>query len=102
MRKRKQAPSLEDHTRLKIAKYLPGAIDCALQSYRGFYNQKISTDSKEFLAHHNACKAAIAHIELLLKLAIWAQLPRKETEDQTLASLMAEAQIELDHYNEDI
>lgn len=99
---RKQGPTLEENTRAKIARYLPNAIDCAIQSYRGFYDRPHPTEAKEFSAHHSACKAAIAHIELLLKLAAWAQLPRECDEaDQTLASLMADAQAELDHYHED-
>ncbi|HEY8964274.1 MAG TPA: hypothetical protein VIN59_07420 [Alphaproteobacteria bacterium] len=102
MPRKKQGPSLEDHTRVKIAKYLPDAIDYALQSYRGFYHQFQPIEAKDFSAHHTACKAAIAHIELLLKLAEWAELPRgDDTQDTALAGLMADAQAELDSYQED-
>ncbi len=102
MKKKKQGGSLEENSRAKIAHCLPDAIDCALQSYRRFYGQESSegASAKDFSAHHSACKTAIAHIELLLKLAAWAQLPRKD-EDAGLALLMADAQLELDRYNGD-
>ena len=98
---KKQGPNLEDQTRIKIAKYLTSAIDCAIQSYRSFYDKPTPAEAKEFSAHHSACKAAIAHIELLLKLAAWAQLPRMEGEDENLATLMAEAETELNNYHEE-
>lgn len=98
---KKQGPNFEDHTRAKIAMHLPGAIDCAVQSYRRFANQLPPEDAKEFAAHHAACKTAIAHIELLLKLATWARLPSDSGDDGNLAGLMADAQAELTRLQED-
>lgn len=98
MRNKQKGPTLEENTRAKIAKYLPNAVDCALQSYRRFYGTTDFETAKDFSAHHTACKAAIAHIELLLKLAAWARLPREDA-DTGLAVLMADAQAELDRYN---
>jgi hypothetical protein len=97
-------PTLEESARAKIAKYLPDAVEHALQSYREFSAQiivpnadKDKITSKDFSAHHMACKTAIAHLELLLKLAVLAQLPRDE--DENLSVLMADAQAELDRHN---
>lgn len=96
-RKNKDASGAEE-TRARIAQYLPDAIDHAVQSYRNFSSESNEKQSKDFSAYHTACKAAIAHIELLLKLAAWAHLPR-ENADADLSALMADAQAELDKYN---
>ena len=87
--------------RATIATHLPDAIECAMQSYRRFYAQETEDDARSFSAHHSACKAAIAHIELLLKLAAWANLPRKDGDDAALAALMADARDELERYREE-
>jgi len=102
MPRKKQGPTLEDDTRAKIARCLPSAIDYALQSYRQFYDGDHFENAKEFSAHHTACKAAIAHIELLLKLAAWANLPSNNGPyDDALTGLLADARSELENYHED-
>ena len=102
MPRKKQGPNLEENIHAKIAECLPSAIDCALQSYRHFAERSAPDDAKDFSAHHAACKAAIAHIDLLLKLAAWANLPREDgAEDDALVGLMADAQAELESYHED-
>lgn len=64
---------IEKDTREAIAAFLPGAIAAALLSYSRFLEEQATadtqTEAKEFKAHHDACKVAIAHIELLVKLA---------------------------------
>lgn len=79
-------PKIEKETRDAIAAFLPGAIAAALQSYSNFLEEQATTDaqtdSKDFKAHHDACKVAIAHIELLVKLAKWADLPDPVLSDQ--------------------
>lgn len=40
----------------------------AVVSYQQFQKTEIPTDSKGFTGYHNACKAALMHIALLLKL----------------------------------
>ncbi|MFN3700115.1 MAG: hypothetical protein ACK4VI_01175 [Alphaproteobacteria bacterium] len=68
--------TLQEQSRVQIAEFLPGAIARALTSYFAF--SKASPDEqecKDFAARHNAAKAAISHIELLVKLAKWADLP---------------------------
>lgn len=97
--------SLEETSRDKIAKFLPDALKHSLESYHRFIiTDELPDDAKSFSAHHNACKVAIAHIELLLKLAKWADVlnakQEAEENDQLLAGLIAEAQSELDQYSE--
>jgi hypothetical protein len=36
-----------------------------------------------FSKHHNAAKTAISHIQLLLKLAEWAELPEAQGDSET-------------------
>lgn len=88
-------PSIEEKTRVQIANTLPRAIEKAIASYHQFYDQNTPDTAKEFSAHHSACKAAIAHIELLLKLARWADLPTNDPKDQNLADILNKAKAEL-------
>ena len=67
------SPTIEDQTREEIAKLLPQAIQKTLESYHRFTSSNIEETVKEFSAYHTACKAAIAHLDLLLKLARWAE-----------------------------
>lgn len=100
MSKKKQGGGLGADMRAKIAAGLPDAIDRAMRSYREFNEQEASKTAKDFSAHHTACKTAIAHIELLLKLAAWAKLPDEDTDD-VLAGLLHDAEAELKRYNEE-
>ncbi|PJB71697.1 MAG: hypothetical protein CO093_04615, partial [Alphaproteobacteria bacterium CG_4_9_14_3_um_filter_47_13] len=58
----------------------------------------------QFAANHTAAKAAISHIELLLKLAQWADLPDARAEDHNrqiaLSAMIQEAQEELNAHKE--
>lgn len=100
---------IEEKTRSQIAGFLPDAIFRALTSYRQFSEQEASEEAKEFTAHHNACKVAIAHIELLIKLARWADLPGEGGSGEdgvgdelaALAAMMARAEEELRSYQND-
>ncbi len=91
-------------TRQNVGEFLPDAISKALDSYYVFMDQAVPDDAKGFAAHHSACKVAIAHVELLLKLAKWAELPEEKTDNQQvqydLAAMMANAEKELQKYKE--
>jgi hypothetical protein len=100
MPRKKKGESLEALTRAKIAETLPRAIEHALDSYHEYAFKNAFSDTKGFSAYHSACKAAAAHIELLLKLAQWAQLPRRG-QDADLAALMQDAQDELNRYRDE-
>lgn len=94
---------IENDTRKSIATFLPDAIESTLCSYHEFSAGDVPNDAKGFSAHHSACKVAIAHIELLIKLARWADLPDMNTENnndnEILAQMIVSAQSELDDYN---
>lgn len=95
---------IEDLSRSQIAAFLPDAIRAALTSYQKFSNKKVSDEEKEFKDHHNACKVAISHIDLLLKLARWADLPDGALADKNgqkiLVAAITEAENELKGYEE--
>lgn len=97
---KKTSVTLGEDMRLKIAESLPKAIEHAMDSYRQFYEGVTITSAKDFSAHHTACKAAIAHVELLLKLAQWAHLP-DESADDGLAALLSDAEAELKKHQHD-
>lgn len=95
---------IPDDVRMRLARFLPDAIARALNSYHSFSQAEVPNDPKEFAAHHNACKVAIAHIELLIKLAREANLPDAGAENHNeqilLAAVMQEAEDELRSYRE--
>lgn len=95
--------TIEERSRAQIASFLPDAIAKALTSYHKFMEAEIGPDAKDFSAHHGACKVAIAHIDLLLKLARWADLPDARTgtsnEQIMLMAMVREAEEELRQYN---
>ena len=49
---------------------LPGMIEKAIQRYRNFISFDPPGEPKNFAAYNSACRAALGHIDLLLKLAI--------------------------------
>lgn len=82
-------------SRLKgmVASQVDQAIERAIASYHTFAkDEPQSTDPKEFAAHHAACKAALAHLDLLLKIARITETPAPDSDapDERLA-LVAEA-----------
>lgn len=94
--------SIEQATRARVAEFLPRAIEKTLEAYREFSEQHHDNEkSKEFSAHHTACKVAIAHLELLLKLARWADLENSDTEhSKKFHKILEEAQAEITRYEE--
>lgn len=61
--------TIDSVTRQQIRDFLPIAISKTVESYNTFIQVLDNTSPENFLSHHNACKAAIAHLEHLLKLA---------------------------------
>jgi len=59
--------------KMEMEQHLPSLIVRALGHYRVFSGQTPPTDAKGFSAHFSACKAALGHLESLIKLAGWAE-----------------------------
>jgi hypothetical protein len=58
---------------------LPKRIGDALACYDDFRGLDPGETAKEFAAHHAACKSALSHIDLLVKLLRWAEGDEKES-----------------------
>ncbi len=90
---------IEAQSRKEIAKALPCAIKTAMDSYRIFTAAEQSADAKDFKAHHDACKVAIAHIQLLIKLAEWVGAKTGDGGiDDALMAQILESSREVDAY----
>lgn len=76
------------------------AVDRALDSYTRFSAQPVPDDAKSFAAHHAACKAAVAHIDYLLRLNRWIE-KGESNEADTLSTLLGEAEDEVRRYTEE-
>jgi hypothetical protein len=86
-----------DHLR----RTLPETLQAALDGYDAFAARPVPDDAKEFAAWQGGCKAALAHVELLLKLAARVGLDLSEgdgagAEGPDLGALAARAQAALD------
>ena len=92
-------PDLQKGMRTQVAQALPHALETAIQSYQRFAERRIDEDAKEFKAHHDACKVAIAHIELLIKLTNWAEITpdgaEADTQIAAINAMIANAQKEI-------
>ena len=92
-------PKIEMRSRKQIAEFLPEALSTAIASYQLFSEKADLEEPKDFKLHHDACKVAIAHIELLIKLASWADLPDPSIEGEVareeLCALIQSAQVEI-------
>lgn len=97
-------PKIEEGMREQIAAFLPKALKTATKSYLKFSQEaerddNENTTAKTFKEHHDACKVAIAHINLLIELAKWADIPTEELtkgmEQAEYAMIINKAQGEL-------
>jgi hypothetical protein len=78
--------------RRRMSAAMPERLAAAMNSYDGFALASPPTEAKAFAAHHAACKAALAHVELLLKLTRWATGKEEgSSEGDDLGRLIAEA-----------
>ncbi len=82
-----------------VSDCLQKAISKALDSYHCFMEQDAPEDAKGFTAHHNAAKVAIAHVELLLKIAKSSSCSKDtENNEAEFVALLKEAEEELKTY----
>ena len=59
--------------RATLAEELPERIAAVLAAYDTFAGMVVADKAKAFAAHHTACKAALAHADLLVRLLKWAE-----------------------------
>ncbi len=86
--------------RAHLRRTLPVTLQAALDAYDAFAARPVPEDAKEFAAWQGGCKAALAHVELLLKLAGRVGLDLGESDaangpGSALAALAAQARAAL-------
>lgn len=69
---RDAAETVEPLRRLVLAA-LPERMRVALGAYQRFTDEEPPADAKGFAAWHAAAKAALSHVEVLVKLMRWAE-----------------------------
>ena len=84
---------IEDNRR-DLTDRLPGLIEAAFRRYLDFTSNEPPTESRAFAAYSSACRAALAHLEQLLKLARLpeAAVPGALPPAQDLDRLIADAE----------
>lgn len=91
--------------RTQLSDLLPRAMQRALASYRQFSLQVNPDDPKQFTAFHNACRAALGHVDTLGKLTRWLATGHAQDADtQNLQPLLQQARhllLHLDEFNTD-
>ena len=89
-------PITLDQVQQDLLHQLPDAMRLALESYTAFVTQPVDHDPKNYAAHHAGGKAALSHLEALLKLSKWViaeqQSTRPDHAANTLQSLIQQAQ----------
>lgn len=82
---------------------LRSAMAVVAESYLGFVRcgpePGTGDDAKAFIAHHAACKAALAHLEALLKLARAMGTAPAEAEEARI--MLVEAREAISRFEED-
>lgn len=77
----KQNDVLSD-IRAQLRDLLPRAVRGAVASYQDFSENVTPDDAKQFIVHHNACRAALAHLESLSKLTRWLLAEHPQPSDR--------------------
>jgi len=87
---RRNSKSNPENLRQELASRLPDMLTTAIESYERITLPPVDADAKSYAALHGAAKAALSHIESLLKLAKWASLEdcSKDEHDNSLAHLI--------------
>lgn len=87
--------------RTRLAASLPDHVAAALAGYEEFTATSPPADAKGFAAWHAAAKAALAHVDLLVKLARWAGGSGESDEDAGMERLLEGARAALDALDEE-
>jgi hypothetical protein len=93
-----------DDLRTALASRLPGRLRDLLAEYDTFARAAAPDDAKGYVAHHAACKAALQHADMLIKLLRWAEGTEPETpaaEADDMGRLLARARQAVDEEGEE-
>lgn len=92
---------MSDNTK-QLTEPFRGGLRRAVASYRAFEQTNAPLEPKEFAAHHNACKAALMHIALLLKLLGSDTEQTTDSAPDWVAMARADLAQQTDKDNEDV
>ncbi|BAE53084.1 hypothetical protein [Paramagnetospirillum magneticum] len=87
--------------RARLSATLPDHVAAALAGYEDFTATSPPADAKGFAAWHAAAKAALAHVDLLVKLARWSVGSAEPDGDDGFETLLAGARAALDAIDEE-
>jgi hypothetical protein len=93
--------------RRDLVRRLPRLLEKALSTYTYFANTTPPEGAKDFTAFQASCRAALAHIHLLIKLAQWARSVSDDgcalyaSDDEHIHKLIEEAETALSHVSSD-
>ncbi len=85
---------------------LPRLLNKALSTYAYFASTTPPEGTKDFAAFQASCRAALAHIHLLIKLVHWAQAvsngeaAQDDSDNGHICRLIEEAEAAIDAYND--
>jgi hypothetical protein len=71
-----------------LSRVAPAVVKNLVAAYADFSHMVDAADAKAFAAHHTACKAALGHLETLMKVVKMAEEPvekRSKNQAQTAA-----------------
>lgn len=88
--------------RRQIQASLPERVRAALSGYERFTAEEPPADAKGFAAWHAAAKAALAHVEVLVKLMRWAEggAENEGVAEDGLDTLLCQARSALDQLDD--
>lgn len=84
----------------RIKDALTYALYKTMSSYQNFLDDSESETPAEFKNRHTACKAALSHIEMLLKLSIMVDDDEDNADINAMEKLLENAQKELEGHDE--
>ncbi len=95
--------SAQDECHIAVAGMLPDAMARAVRGYQKLAKKSDDLagpdkDLKTCQLHQAACKAALQHIEILMKLAAASSSQKTKSQNADIADLMAKAGHELNAY----
>lgn len=76
--------------RFELAKNMPFLLSKANNEYKEFTSNQTSNDVKSFGAYQTACRTALTHLQLLIKIASWAEQAMGE-------SIVSDNDSDIDH-----
>ena len=78
---------LDDTQTKQLLESLKSGLNRAMTSYNDLQRENVPSDIKEFTAYHNASKAALMHVALLIKLIQGNTPSESETETDWITAV---------------